>query len=154
MSRALDDLDPRFRPLAFQLLARATEAKIPLLVVDTLRTEAEHRVNLANGTSGVSRSRHLPNPPSGLSLAIDVVPYDEYRLRGPDKLAWDTSLKEWDVLGAIGERLGLRWGGRWFRPADPGHFEFVADDATRLLMLKERARRGPRPNAPEPPEDL
>ena len=32
-----------------------------------------------------------------------------------------------EKLGAIGERLGLRWGGRFRAPAKPdmGHFEYV-----------------------------
>ena len=37
MSRALDDLDARFRPLAVELLARCAEAGVPVLIVDTLR---------------------------------------------------------------------------------------------------------------------
>jgi hypothetical protein len=47
MSRRLDDLDPRFRPLAFEFLARLTEAGIHVMIVDTLRTPAEHAANLA-----------------------------------------------------------------------------------------------------------
>ena len=144
MSRALDDLDPRLRRLAFELLARGLEAKVPVLIVDTLRTEAEHAVNMLNRTSRVSRSKHLPQPPGGKSLAIDVVPYEEYRRVGPDKLAWNAALPEWDVLGAIGEGLGLRWGGRWFDPHDPGHFELPVGESELARMAAERSRGGPR----------
>lgn len=125
MSRALDDLDPRIRPKAFELIARACERGVALLIVDTIRTEAEQRINLANGVSATKNSKHLPQKPSGLSLAIDVVPYALYDAKGPDKLSWDTKDPRWLVLGEIGEKLGLRWGGRWKRPHDPGHFELV-----------------------------
>ena len=118
MSRALDDLSPRFRPLAIELLARFTEAKIPVLIVDTLRTPEEHAENLRRGVSWTKHSKHLDGD------AIDVVPYDVYQLNGPDKLQWGAS-PAWAVMGRIGEALGLRWGGRWSIP-DYAHFEMPA----------------------------
>lgn len=125
MSRALDDLDPRFKPLAIELLARLVEARIPVLVVDTLRTPAEHAINLAAGTSHVARSKHLDG------LAIDIVPYEIYTLApGGDKLQWNSDHPVWPRIGAIGEALGLRWGGRWRSLRDMGHFESVDPVAT------------------------
>lgn len=76
---------------------------------------------MAKGTSSAVRSKHLDG------LAIDVCPYLEYSANGPDKLNWDTSAKEWAIMGKIGESLGLRWGGRWKKPHDPGHFEYVGN---------------------------
>lgn len=122
MSRRLDDLSDRFRPLAFQLLARCVEAGIHVLIVDTLRTPEEHAANLAKGVSWTKRSKHLDGE------AIDICPYETWNLRGPDKLAWKDG-PTWDRIGAIGEALGLRWGGRW-KVRDLGHFEFVAPTAT------------------------
>jgi hypothetical protein len=58
-----------------------------------------------------------------------LAPYDVYALAGPDKLMWDSANPVWGKLGAIGERLGLRWGGRW-RQKDMGHFEYVPPTAT------------------------
>lgn len=125
MSRALNDLDSRFRPKAFELLARCIEAGIPVMIVDTLRTPGEQEANLAKGVSATMNSKHLPQPPEGKSLAIDIVPYDTYALHGPDKVHWDTKSPVWLIMGQIGESLGLRWGGRWKTPHDPGHFEYV-----------------------------
>lgn len=126
MSRKLNDLSDRMRPLAVELLARLTEAGIPVLIVDTLRTPAEHAINLANGTSKAKHSKHLDGD------AIDVCPYETFSRTGPDKLQWDTTDPVWKDIGAIGEALGLRWGGR-FKPLnaigvgwDPGHFEYPA----------------------------
>lgn len=125
MSRLLSDLDSRFRPLVVELIARAVEIGIPVMIIDVLRTPEEQKVNLANGVSATLDSKHLPQPPDGKSLAIDICPYDTFSLHGPDKLKWDPADQAWTKLGQIGEDLGLRWGGRWVKPHDPGHFEYV-----------------------------
>lgn len=116
MSRRLDDLESRFRLVVFEFLARLVEAGIPVMVIDTLRTPAEHAANLAAGRSWTQHSKHLDG------LAIDVCPYDQFLLRGPDKLAWNSEDGTWQKIGVIGERLGMRWGGRW-QQKDMGHFE-------------------------------
>ncbi len=46
MSRRLDDLSDRFRPMAFEFIARLTEAGIPVMVIDTLRTPEEQAENI------------------------------------------------------------------------------------------------------------
>src|SRR5690606_17227975 len=51
-------------------------------------------------------------------LAVDVVPII-------DSIAvWD-NVALWRKIGVTGESLGLRWGGRWKKPYDPGHFEWT-----------------------------
>jgi hypothetical protein len=126
MSRKLDDLSREFKPLAIELLARLTEAGIAVMIVDTLRTPAEHAENLANGTSKTARSRHL------FGDAIDVCPFETWALHGPDKLQWNTKDPIWKQIGNVGEALGLRWGGRWADPHDPGHFELVRPAAAKF----------------------
>lgn len=133
MSRRLDDLSAAMRPLAFEFLARLLERGVPVQVVDTLRTEAEHRANLASGASSAVRSLHLPrrlratvaagDPDADKSDALDVCPYDVFALHGPDKLQWDASDPAWQVIGEVAESLGLEWGGRWRKPHDPGHVQ-------------------------------
>ena len=118
MSRALDDLDVRFRPLAIELIARVVEAGIAVMIIDTLRTPAQHAINLANGTSWTAHSKHLDG------LAIDLCPFLIYNEHGTNKLQWQTDDPAWAVIGAIGERLGLRWGGRWTQ-RDMGHLELA-----------------------------
>lgn len=124
MDTRLDSLDPRFKPLAFALLARLTEARIAVLIANTRRTPEEQAAAVAVGNSKVAHSKHQDG------LAIDVVPYTIYALHGDDKLQWDTHDLIWAKIGDIGEKLGLRWGGR-FHPLngvgigwDPGHFEY------------------------------
>lgn len=123
VSRRLDDLAPAFKPLAIELLARLMEAGIHVTIVDTLRTEEEHKANLAKGVSWVKHSKHQDG------LAIDICPWLIWNLNGPDKLQWDASDPIWDRIGKVGESLGLIWGGRW-RVRDLGHFEMPARPET------------------------
>ena len=125
MSRALDDLDPTFRPLAVEFLARCVEAGLMVLIVDTKRTEAEHADNLRRGVSWTRRSKHLDG------LAIDICPYETYALAGADKLRWDPSDPVWLRIGKLGEAAGMVWGGRWKTTPDLGHFEMPAAVAPR-----------------------
>jgi len=128
MSRLLDDLTPFFRVLAVELLARLVEAGIPVLIVNTLRSVEEQEVNIKNGVSWTKNSRHLPNSIDGKAQAIDICPYDQFNLHGPDKLNWDFSDAVWQKIGNIGKALGLEWGGDWpnnppkSRP-DGAHFQ-------------------------------
>jgi hypothetical protein len=124
MSRALNDLDPRFRPLAMELLARCCEVGVPVLIVDTLRTPEEHARNLATGVSWITHSKHLDG------LAIDICPYAHFELHGgPNKLQWDASDPIWRTLAVIGRKLGLRCGYDW-KQKDCSHFEYVGPAAT------------------------
>lgn len=116
MSRALNDLAAEFRPLAFELLARLSEAGIPCMVIDTLRTAAEQAENIAKGVSWTKNSKHL------VGRAIDIAPYSVFQLHGPDKLQWDAGDPVWIKIGEIGESIGLTWGGHW-QQKDLGHFE-------------------------------
>lgn len=118
MSRALSDLSDRFRPLAQALLAKFVEAKIPVLIICTRRTQEEHEANLAKGVSWTKHSKHLDGD------AIDVCPFSQFMLHGSMKLQWDPTDPVWAQMGLIGESLGLRWGGRWAQ-RDLGHFEWT-----------------------------
>lgn len=132
-SRSLDDLSPRIRPRADQLLANADDAGIPLTVTYTLRTQAEQDLAIAEHRSQVAHSMHEPQPPDNLSLAFDVCP--SVLLTEPNYCP--TSSLWWEI-GEMGKALGLRWGGQFSRPEpppvgqppkdhffDPGHFEFI-----------------------------
>lgn len=127
MNRSLDGLDRRFRPLAMELIARCAEAGIAVCIVNTLRTPAEQAAALSTGHSKTQNSKHLPQPPDGLSLAIDLCPFEQYYLHGAKKLDWDSACPAWQKMGNLGEALGLRWGGRWEHLRDMGHFEYAGE---------------------------
>jgi hypothetical protein len=119
MSRALADLSDRFRPKAYELLAKLVEAGIAVVIVDTKRTSQEQAANIAKGVSWTMHSKHLTGD------AIDICPYETYALHGDDKLQWQASDPIWTRIGTIGEGCGLTWGGRW-QQRDLGHFEWRA----------------------------
>jgi hypothetical protein len=71
-------------------------------------------------SSGAGRSKHQ------YGLAVDVVPI-------VDSVAvWNNPVL-WRKVGMTGEKLGLRWGGRWRKPYDPGHFEWTGGLASTHL---------------------
>ncbi|MBL0744217.1 M15 family metallopeptidase [Chryseolinea lacunae] len=109
-------LHPFFRDKIKQLMAACRENGIELAVVESYRTHAKQNEYKTMGkkytNSGAGRSKHQ------YGLAIDVVPI-------VDSVAvWD-NVALWKKVGVAGEKLGLRWGGRWRKPYDPGHFEWT-----------------------------
>lgn len=128
MSRSLDDLDTTLRWWAMEFLARTVERRIPIIIVDTLRTMEEQKANLAKGVSKTLHSKHLPNA-QGRSEAIDIAPYDVYQLYGPDKLSWNVNDPIFKTLADLASECASRhgltiirgydWPNHW----DAGHFE-------------------------------
>lgn len=120
MSAKLDDLSSRMRPLADRFLAKLMEARIPVMIVTTLRSPEEQAEKVAKGLSWTLKSKHLTGD------AIDVAPYDIYDLHGPDKAQWDETDPIWNRIGAIGQSSGLKWGVlKGGARIDLGHFEFI-----------------------------
>lgn len=157
MDRSLDSLSSDFQPLAFAWIARIMARGVAVMVVQTGRTVAEQALNLVNETSGTTLSLHLPRRlriptlqglvfPLGANAeksdAMDLAPFEQYQLHGPDKVKWDSSDPAWGVIGEEAERIGLRWGGRWLKPFDPGHAEFVLP-SKKAYLVAELARPWP-----------
>lgn len=111
MNAKLDDLSTRFRPLACELIARIVEAKIDVRIIETLRTAERQAELIEQGVSWTVKSKHIAGE------AIDLAPTAVLALKG-----WAPGHSHWRIMGEIGERLGLRWGGRWKIP-DCAHFE-------------------------------
>jgi hypothetical protein len=112
----INALHPYFRDKVRQLIARCKAQGIELAVVETYRTHAkqnEYKMmgkKYTNSSGGKSKHQY--------GLAVDVVPL----VNGV--AVWDNLLL-WRKVGVTGEKLGLRWGGRWKKPYDPGHFEWT-----------------------------
>ena len=133
MSRKLDDLHEKFKPLACELIARCVEAGIPVMIIFTGRSQQEQVSLYEQGRTKPGKivtwtldSRHVMKPPDYKSRAIDICPWEEFRMHGPDKLMWDADSPVWDTIGKIGESLGLKWGViQNGARIDLGHFEYV-----------------------------
>lgn len=120
VSRDLNDLCPCVRKKVDALIAdaRVTEG-IAVTVVETLRDQLRQAYYLKAGVSWTARSRHLPQPPHGKALAVDLAPSEYLAMKGAN---WFPQGVYWDVLGALGKKVGLVWGGDW-KVKDRPHFE-------------------------------
>ena len=159
--RSLDSLSAEAYALACAWIARCTAREVQVLIVQTSRTQAQHQVNFLAGTSSTQLSRHLPRkmrwpldqprpiPDPERCDAVDLAPYAQYQLHGPDKLQWDTTDPAWGIIGEECERVGLRWGGRWLRPFDPGHGELIFPWTSQRVQ-EERTRPWPYPRPLRP----
>jgi D-alanyl-D-alanine carboxypeptidase len=109
-------LHPFFRDKVQQLIAICKERGIELAFVETYRTHAKQAEYKGMGKkytrSGAGKSKHQ------YGFAVDVVPIVNDTACWHDKVLWKR-------VGIVGEKLGLRWGGRWRHPYDPGHFEWT-----------------------------
>lgn len=131
----LNSLHPFFRDQVLKLIAKCSAKGIELAVVETYRTHAKQHEYKSMGkkytASGAGRSKHQ------YGLAVDVVPVVN------SVAVWDNAIL-WRKIGAVGEKLGLRWGGRWRNPYDPGHFEWTGGFTSYHLG----AGRFPKPPGP------
>lgn len=118
-------LHPYFRDRVAELIRICKQKGIELAIVETYRTHAKQFEYKSMGrkytSSGAGRSKHQ------YGLAIDVVPVID------SAAVWDNPAL-WRKVGTVGERLGLRWGGRWRKPYDPGHFEWTGGLSTSELV--------------------
>lgn len=99
----LRDLDEDLLEPAVRLVNAARAARVPLIIISGRRSVA---VNTDVG--GAFRSQHL----HGRAIDVQVMGYRREQIPG----WW------WNQLGAYGEWLGLRWGGR-FQTRDVNHFD-------------------------------
>jgi hypothetical protein len=121
----LNALHPFFRDRVIELVNACKRKGIELAIVETYRTPSKQREYKTMGrnytNSGAGKSKHQ------YGLAIDVVPIVN------SVAVWDNAAL-WRKIGVTGEKLGLRWGGRWRRPYDPGHFEWTGGASTYNLV--------------------
>lgn len=112
----LRSLHPFFRDRVSLLIQRCKARGIELAVVESFRTHAKQSEYYQMGRkytrSSGGKSKHQ------YGLAVDLVPI----VNGVAE--WD-NVALWRKIGMEGERLGLRWGGRWRSPYDPAHFEWT-----------------------------
>jgi peptidoglycan L-alanyl-D-glutamate endopeptidase CwlK len=134
MSREISDLDADVQDMAVELLKRANDKHIVLIVTQTRRTYAEQTEIWEQGRS--SAGAIVTHAPAGYSwhnfgrafdVAIKSYPFDL-----TPKNLYDGP---WEEVGAMGEAVGLEWGGRWKHPDKP-HFEHHGGST--LAQARER----------------
>lgn len=121
----LNALHPYFRDRIIALIETCKAKGIELAIVESYRTPSKQHEYKTMGkkytSSGAGKSKHQ------YGLAIDVVPIVD------SAAVWDNAAL-WRKIGVVGEKLGLRWGGRWRHPYDPGHFEWTGGSTTYNLV--------------------
>lgn len=130
MGKSPDELASYVRILYDQFINNCLAAGCPVIIEDTGRLPSEQVLNIQMGRSWTRNSKHLPQPPEMKSEAFDAVPRSVVNLK---QWGWtgdyEHSHPDWAKMRDIGERLGLRCGGRWpYNPPhskpDPGHFQW------------------------------
>jgi peptidoglycan L-alanyl-D-glutamate endopeptidase CwlK len=124
MTRDPAELDPDVREVWLLLKAAALERGIDLFLTGTYRTFEEQDALYAQGRT--KPGRKVTNAKGGWSWhnfrrAFDVAIRDFPGDTTPD----DVYDGPWALVGALGEHLGLEWGGRWPHGADCPHFQLT-----------------------------
>lgn len=115
----IDQLKPKVKQLAEQLIASCKEEGITIKITNAYRSSAEQNALYAQGRT--KKGKIVTNAKGGQSfhnygVAFDFVPI----IKG--KAAWkDEEL--FRKVGKIGESLGLEWGGSWKGFLDLPHFQ-------------------------------
>jgi hypothetical protein len=120
----LNSLHPYFRDRISELVEVCKKQGIELAVVESYRTHAKQAEYFGMGRK-YTRSKG-GNSKHQYGLAVDLVPVID------GKAIWENH-NLWKTIGVNGERLGLRWGGRWRAPYDPAHFEWSGGITTTQL---------------------
>lgn len=109
-----------FQALARSFLADCEKAGYRLRVTYGLRTLDEQAVLYAQGRTAPGKVVTQAKPgssPHNYAAAIDVV-----FLTTDGKVDWNGP---WKAIGAVGEKLGLVWGGNFKTFVDRPHFEWA-----------------------------
>jgi peptidoglycan L-alanyl-D-glutamate endopeptidase CwlK len=117
--KRIASLHPPFQALARSFLAECEKAGHRLRVTYGLRSMSEQAALYAQGRTAPGKIVTNAKPgqsPHNYGAAIDVV-----FLNGKGGVDWNGP---WAAIGAIGEKLGLVWGGNFKSFVDRPHFEW------------------------------
>lgn len=138
--RDIEELHPRLREMARELVQRCEAARIPVKIGETYRTRNRQDDLFAQGRT---RPGNIVTYARGSSMSS----YHQWRL------AFDVFInqkgKEYDkellaCVGKIGEEIGLEWGGAWRNFVDTPHFQYTGgltiEDLKKGMRLVEDSR--------------
>jgi len=112
----LNQLKPKARKIFTEFIKQARKQfpKHKIIIAETYRTQDRQDKLFKKGssTTTVRVSMHTKR------LAADI-----YFIENKKILAYEKA--PYLELGELGESFGLRWGGRWSVPFDPGHYEVI-----------------------------
>lgn len=91
---------------------------VKLVIIETARDAARQAYYVAEGVSKTLNSLHLPQPPFGLSLAVDAAPQSVLAMK-----YWAPWHADWKTYGAAAKAVGLEWGADWVSFKDYPHVQ-------------------------------
>ncbi len=115
----IDLLKPVVKVKAQELIEKCAQAGITLGITSTYRTIEEQNALYAQGRT--TPGSIVTNAKGGESLHNYAVAFDCVILIG-GKPCWTADMS---AVGAIGESLGLEYGGHWASFPDPDHFQYL-----------------------------
>lgn len=120
-SRNINDLHPRVKSLCEQFIEKCKESGINVTITSTYRDNESQNDLYAQGRT--KPGKRVTNAKGGQSihnykLAFDFVPVTN------GKAIWNDEAL-WNKCGAIGQSLGLEWGGSWKTFKDKPHMQFT-----------------------------
>jgi peptidoglycan L-alanyl-D-glutamate endopeptidase CwlK len=121
-------LHPDLQPKAQKLIELAKAKGIDIVISQTLRTEDEQQALYAQGRTKPGNIVTRVTYPYSLhcwGVAFDVAVIIN------KQASWIAA--HFDVVGPIGESLGLKWGGRWQNFPDKPHFELPGYNTSELV---------------------
>lgn len=108
--KMVSTLAPVLQRKAIEFVNTLRDYDIPVIITSARRSSATQKSLVLQGRSSTLNSRHL----TGMAFDMDIL-----------GMSRDSIPRYfWDIVGPWAEiALGLKWGGRWRTPYDPGHFE-------------------------------
>lgn len=130
-SRKIEDLHPVVADIAAEFLQQCEDSGIHVILTATLRTFAEQDDLYAQGRT--KPGKIITNAKGGDSMhnygiAFDCAPVVD------GQAVWN-DMDLWEKIAAIGEALGLVWGGRW-KMRDLPHFQHTAGQTLEQIRRK------------------
>lgn len=118
---------PALRGIAIRMVEAMFALDFPVTVFEATRSDTRQQQLYAKGrtepgrivtyTDGVVKKSQHQIQGDGFSHAVDIIFLDD-----AGRVTWDMHYP-WDLLGAMGEALGVKWGGRFKTLRDLPHFE-------------------------------
>jgi peptidoglycan L-alanyl-D-glutamate endopeptidase CwlK len=110
---------PQVHSRAVSLIEKLKAQGVEIKITEGLRTYERQQILWDQGRT--KPGNIVTNAMPGYSMHNHGVAFDVY----PVKDGWNTSAAVWEIIGRVGESLGLEWGGRWKGLVDKPHFEYA-----------------------------
>lgn len=144
MSRDLSVLHPELKQKITELAESCLKEGLKIGIAETWRSVEEQDELYAQGRTKPGNIVTYARGSSYSSMHQWYIAFDFYRNDGRGAYSNDDGF--FSKIGAIGEKLGLEWGGRWTSPVDMPHFQLpywgsTADRLKQLYKTPEEFRK-------------